>query len=136
VVAGLIVAAAMVAGCGQDAAAPAEPSPTTSSPPATTAHGAWDAPAAVQAALADLSERTGAARAAVDVVQVRQRTWPGSLLTCGPDRRLAADGQVRGFEIVFRVEGEDVTYRHRADPGPGPTLLRCPQPPTPLGPKA
>jgi hypothetical protein len=98
---------------------PEDPMPSTpdSPVPADVIAGAL-----VQAAIDDLVERTGADRAAIEVVSVDEVDWPNGSIGCPQPGMSYTQAIVNGTKIVLRYDGFEYDY-HQGGSRP---VLYCP----------
>jgi hypothetical protein len=80
------------------------------------------ASALVQAAIDDLVERTGADRAAVEVVSVDEVDWPDGSIGCPQPGMVYTQAIVNGTRIVLRYDGLSYDYHQ----GGSRSVFYCP----------
>jgi hypothetical protein len=93
--------------------------PSTSEPSVPDAVIASDL---VQAAIADLVERTGAEPDEIGVVSVEEVDWPDGSIGCPQPGMVYTQAIVNGTEIVLRFDGTDYSYHQ----GGGRAVFYCP----------
>jgi hypothetical protein len=100
------------------------PTPTPGSP----AEGAVPVPAeavgAVQAAQADLAEKLGVEKGAIEVLSVEAVDWPDASLGCPQPGMMYAQVITPGFRVLLGVEGQ--VYEYHTDRGQTAVLCQAP----------
>jgi hypothetical protein len=61
--------------------------------------------------IADVMQRTGAARSAVRVLQAEQVVWPDGSLGCPQPGQMYTQALVDGYQVVLEQDGERFDYR-------------------------
>jgi hypothetical protein len=95
----LAIAGGLATGCAQ-----VPPSPSMPIPPPLTLE------AAVQAALADASRRTGLAVDALQVLSASSVTWRDGSLGCPQPGRVYTQALVPGYRVRIRAAGQEFDY--------------------------
>jgi hypothetical protein len=85
----------------------------------------------VAVARADLARRIGVAQDDIEVVSVREVTWPDGAIGCPQPGMAYTQALVDGSQIILRHGGRD--YHYHAGGARGPFYCANPRPPVPAG---
>lgn len=121
----LVVIALMlgVAACGElsnTGSIQSEPALAQSDPAPAAAQFAemnWpdEAQALIEKAVKDITQRTGLAASAVQVVEVEAVDWPNSCLGCAKDGEMCLEVITPGYRLVLQTDGHTFEYHTNAE---------------------